>query len=780
MFNNSQEDSEKQEEAICRFCQCEGNEDNQLVHPCKCKGSVKWVHRECLREWLRQSRKMRCELCGYSYVFQREYEGEGPDGVPPRLPFGDFLRDLLSFVQSAFSKATRVVLYYALVWVFKIYFSVWVNHTFLDGSFALYWTTHGKNMPNDVVEAAISYTLIGVLLNMPSLLFLLAIPRQYERYVPLLSELRLAVRDLTPQSPPRQIIRFTVYSTLFKGLTSGVFIGAPYTIGGTVLDLLNLVSFGAVPSKEKALTDTVIGGGIGVRIVVMLIGYLVILGVVGLSFVMTVGRNKGGGADDRPREVGDQLSTVVMRNLAKVLRHAYLIFAMLFVVPVLNGVVASVANPLFCNPFEDSRHPVTFSNVVVEIISFHSSGVGYLVGTAVYLFAYAPNAGAWFGQVLGRAWTRWSVAAFFVTVTGLVSVVFTLSVAVSCTVTFKVLDPKFLPLRGCALVTKGNHFKMNDAISTYMSSFALMTLYVPLHAFFKVTILPLSRALLQRGQEQEGARLRSLLCGMALAFMNFALLTVVSGPLVFVSAKIYRAASASAAGEPHKQNENLGTRDYLSILGLFLLCVIKACEYIAQVFARNLNVAERIKVILWEGLGWCRRVVIVFLTSMFVPTFAGLCIYMMFAFAFMPTRRQHALMNSNFIMSVGLLYLSAVYFIERFVGAQRQGDGGGNNDNNENFASVLDRVNRLLCRHLVFWVRVALLTVAVPVVVLSNVRLNEDTLLYLYEGRYLWITCGVLLELATERIVSWIKSKYALARDRRYARVVVRDYTDEQ
>ncbi|KHJ97457.1 zinc finger, C3HC4 type [Oesophagostomum dentatum] len=59
--------------ALCRIChtECESPRD-PFVSPCRCSGSLLYVHRSCLVHWLELStRKMvpspRCELCGYNY-----------------------------------------------------------------------------------------------------------------------------------------------------------------------------------------------------------------------------------------------------------------------------------------------------------------------------------------------------------------------------------------------------------------------------------------------------------------------------------------------------------------------------------------------------------------------------------------------------------------------------------------------------------------------------------------------------------------------------------------
>lgn len=38
---------------ICRVCRSEGGADRPLFHPCICTGSIKWIHQECLVQWMR-------------------------------------------------------------------------------------------------------------------------------------------------------------------------------------------------------------------------------------------------------------------------------------------------------------------------------------------------------------------------------------------------------------------------------------------------------------------------------------------------------------------------------------------------------------------------------------------------------------------------------------------------------------------------------------------------------------------------------------------------------
>mmetsp|Transcript_34499 Transcript_34499/g.33693 ORF Transcript_34499/g.33693 Transcript_34499/m.33693 type:complete len:181 (-) Transcript_34499:39-581(-) len=54
---------------ICRICLAS---EAPLISPCKCKGSMSFVHEECLVTWLVASGKKECELCKSSLQLYEE------------------------------------------------------------------------------------------------------------------------------------------------------------------------------------------------------------------------------------------------------------------------------------------------------------------------------------------------------------------------------------------------------------------------------------------------------------------------------------------------------------------------------------------------------------------------------------------------------------------------------------------------------------------------------------------------------------------------------------
>ncbi|KAI2612353.1 uncharacterized protein GGS25DRAFT_474956 [Hypoxylon fragiforme] len=78
----------------CRICRGEGTADEPLFYPCKCSGSIKYVHQDCLMEWLSHSQKKHCELCKTPFRFTKLYS---PD-MPKRLPFHIFVTHMAKYI----------------------------------------------------------------------------------------------------------------------------------------------------------------------------------------------------------------------------------------------------------------------------------------------------------------------------------------------------------------------------------------------------------------------------------------------------------------------------------------------------------------------------------------------------------------------------------------------------------------------------------------------------------------------------------------------------------
>lgn len=49
----------------CRICFIENNE--KFISPCKCQGTIKYVHKKCFNEWIKHSNSQKCLACKYEY-----------------------------------------------------------------------------------------------------------------------------------------------------------------------------------------------------------------------------------------------------------------------------------------------------------------------------------------------------------------------------------------------------------------------------------------------------------------------------------------------------------------------------------------------------------------------------------------------------------------------------------------------------------------------------------------------------------------------------------------
>ncbi|KAK9690908.1 hypothetical protein RND81_09G162600 [Saponaria officinalis] len=80
-------DDDDDEGDVCRICRNPGDVDNPLRYPCACSGSIKFVHQDCLLQWLNHSNNRQCEVCKHAFAFSPVYA----EDAPSRLPFREFV-----------------------------------------------------------------------------------------------------------------------------------------------------------------------------------------------------------------------------------------------------------------------------------------------------------------------------------------------------------------------------------------------------------------------------------------------------------------------------------------------------------------------------------------------------------------------------------------------------------------------------------------------------------------------------------------------------------------
>ncbi|ROV99113.1 hypothetical protein VMCG_06628 [Cytospora schulzeri] len=107
----------------CRICRGEATPDEPLFYPCKCSGSIKYVHQDCLMEWLSHSQKKHCELCKTPFRFTKLY---APD-MPKTVPFYIFISHITKYLfrnMLVWARAGLVLMVW-LVWLPYLMRRVW-------------------------------------------------------------------------------------------------------------------------------------------------------------------------------------------------------------------------------------------------------------------------------------------------------------------------------------------------------------------------------------------------------------------------------------------------------------------------------------------------------------------------------------------------------------------------------------------------------------------------------------------------------------------------------
>ena len=83
----------------------EGEDDWPLFFPCKCSGSIKYVHQDCLQTWMKHSKITSCELCKHPFDFTPIYSPDTPTMLPPH----ELLRGLLGRMRGSMRFLGRLV-----------------------------------------------------------------------------------------------------------------------------------------------------------------------------------------------------------------------------------------------------------------------------------------------------------------------------------------------------------------------------------------------------------------------------------------------------------------------------------------------------------------------------------------------------------------------------------------------------------------------------------------------------------------------------------------------
>ncbi|KAF2015600.1 hypothetical protein BU24DRAFT_421893 [Aaosphaeria arxii CBS 175.79] len=149
----------------CRICRGDGTAEEPLFYPCKCSGSIKFVHQECLMEWLSHSQKKYCELCKTPFRFTKLYH----PGMPSQIPTSVFIRRAAIHVLKMLFTWCRGLLV-ASVWLLMLPYCmrvVWRSLFWLgDGGWVRDLYTDAQGEPVIVPPAADPRPTHSISLNM--------------------------------------------------------------------------------------------------------------------------------------------------------------------------------------------------------------------------------------------------------------------------------------------------------------------------------------------------------------------------------------------------------------------------------------------------------------------------------------------------------------------------------------------------------------------------------------------------------------------------------------
>ena len=138
----------------CRICRGEGSKEEPLFYPCRCSGSIKFVHQACLMEWLSHSQKKHCELCKTPFRFTKLYHPQ----MPQSLPLPVFLKQVAIHATKAVTTWVRFMLVVCvwLGWLPWSMRSVWRGLFWLgDGGWLIAGQQEGRNVMNHSFQGAL-------------------------------------------------------------------------------------------------------------------------------------------------------------------------------------------------------------------------------------------------------------------------------------------------------------------------------------------------------------------------------------------------------------------------------------------------------------------------------------------------------------------------------------------------------------------------------------------------------------------------------------------------
>ncbi|KAJ3809699.1 hypothetical protein F5876DRAFT_43374, partial [Lentinula aff. lateritia] len=128
----------------CRICSAPAEPDQPLFHPCKCSGTIRYIHQDCLTTWLAHSKKKTCDTCRHQFLFKKVYAPDMPSTLPPLL----MMRRLIQQGFYALLMVIRAIVV-SLVWLSLVpLLTVWSWRAyFIIGEYIAWWISNRQPLP---------------------------------------------------------------------------------------------------------------------------------------------------------------------------------------------------------------------------------------------------------------------------------------------------------------------------------------------------------------------------------------------------------------------------------------------------------------------------------------------------------------------------------------------------------------------------------------------------------------------------------------------------------
>ncbi|KAJ7623737.1 hypothetical protein FB45DRAFT_1089571, partial [Roridomyces roridus] len=113
----------------CRICSAPAEPGQPLFYPCKCSGTIRYIHQDCLTTWLAHSKKKTCDVCKHPYSFTKVYATDMPTRLPPILLLRRIAQQsFFAMVFAVRAVAVAIIWLAVLPWVtvmtWRMYFSM--------------------------------------------------------------------------------------------------------------------------------------------------------------------------------------------------------------------------------------------------------------------------------------------------------------------------------------------------------------------------------------------------------------------------------------------------------------------------------------------------------------------------------------------------------------------------------------------------------------------------------------------------------------------------------